>query len=134
MSLQTGKALQPNGNVIRRAWETPVNPRLVAISGPLKDSVFALPIEDLSLGRDASNGLPISDPSVSRRHCVLRREGTEFKIIDLESRNGTFVMGRRLAAPSRLVDGDEFSLGAVRFTLRVSAAPTLCDTDEEPAR
>jgi len=44
--------------------ETGVNPRLIAVSGPLKDSIFSLPTEELSLGRDASNGLPISDPSV----------------------------------------------------------------------
>jgi Nif-specific regulatory protein len=70
-----------------------VNPRLIAVSGPLRDSIFALPSDDLSLGRDASNGLPISDPSVSRRHCLIRREGSGFKIQDLDSRNGTLVNG-----------------------------------------
>ena len=71
----------------------PMNPRLVAIAGPLRDSVFALPAADLSLGRDASNGLPINDPSVSRSHCLIRREGSGFKVRDLESRNGTLVNG-----------------------------------------
>src|SRR5207253_660651 len=70
-----------------------LNPRLVAISGPLRDSVFALPMEELSLGRDATNGLPISDPSVSRRHCLIHREGGGFKLRDLESRDGTLVNG-----------------------------------------
>ncbi|PYX43521.1 MAG: sigma-54-dependent Fis family transcriptional regulator [Acidobacteria bacterium] len=70
-----------------------LNPRLVAISGPLRDSVFALPMEELSLGRDASNGLHINDPSVSRRHCLIHREGGGFKLRDLESRNGTLVNG-----------------------------------------
>ena len=72
---------------------TRTNPRLVAISGPLRESVFALPQEELFLGRDASNGLPIGDPSVSRRHCSVYREGTGFKVRDLESRNGTLVNG-----------------------------------------
>ncbi len=66
---------------------------MVAISGPLRDSVFVLPMEELCLGRDASNGLPISDPSVSRRHCLIRPEGNGFKLRDLESRNGTLVNG-----------------------------------------
>src|SRR6201997_5174409 len=70
-----------------------LNPRLVAISGPLRDSVFALPMEELSLGRDASNGLPINAPSVSRRHCLIQREGGGFKLRDLDSRNGTLVNG-----------------------------------------
>jgi transcriptional regulator with GAF, ATPase, and Fis domain len=73
--------------------KTRSNPRLVAIGGPLRDSVFALPESDLSLGRDASNGLPISDPSVSRRHCLIRREASGFKVRDLDSRNGTLVNG-----------------------------------------
>ena len=73
-----------------------MNPRLVAVSGPLKDSIFALPTEELSLGRDASNGLPISDPSVSRRHCVIRRDGTGFRISDLDSRNGTLINGQAI--------------------------------------
>src|SRR5207245_250118 len=63
------------------------------ISGPLRDSVFALPMEELSLGRDASNGLHINDPAVSRRHCLIHREGGGFKLRDLESRNGTLVNG-----------------------------------------
>lgn len=63
------------------------------MSGPLRDSVFALPTEELSLGRDATNGLPISDPSVSRRHCLIHQEGTGFKLRDLDSRNGTLVNG-----------------------------------------
>jgi Nif-specific regulatory protein len=72
-----------------------VNPRLVAVSGPLKDSIFALPAaHELSLGRDASNGLPISDPSVSRRHCLILRDADRFRIQDLESRNGTLVNGQ----------------------------------------
>lgn len=70
-----------------------LNPRLLAISGPLQDSVFALPAQELSLGRDASNGLPISDPSVSRRHCLIHPEGSGFKLRDLDSRNGTLVNG-----------------------------------------
>ena len=104
-----------------------MNPRLVAISGPLKDSVFALPIEDLSLGRDASNGLPISDPSVSRRHCVLRREGTEFKIIDLESRNGTLVNGQEVKERF-LHHHDEIAVGDSVFLFL-----TENDTDKLPA-
>jgi len=70
-----------------------VNPRLVAIAGPLKDSNFDLPTGELSIGRDAANVLAISDPSVSRRHCVVVRDADKFKVRDLESRNGTLVNG-----------------------------------------
>jgi len=87
-----------------------VNPRLVALSGPLKDSIFALPAEELSLGRDAMNGLPISDPSVSRRHCIIRRDGNGFRVSDLDSRNGTTVNGQAIKE-SWLHHLDEVAVG-----------------------
>ena len=56
-----------------------MNPRLVAIAGPLKDSTFALPESGrLSIGRDSANVLPIADPSVSRQHCALEAEAGGF--------------------------------------------------------
>ena len=87
-----------------------MNPRLVALSGPLKDSIFALPAEELSLGRDATNGLPIGDPSVSRRHCTIRRDGNGFRVTDLDSRNGTTVNGQAVKE-SWLHHLDEVAVG-----------------------
>jgi transcriptional regulator with GAF, ATPase, and Fis domain len=87
-----------------------VNPRLLSISGPFKDSSFVLSGAEVSLGRDSSNGVAISDPALSRRHCVLRREGTDHRISDLESRNGTFVNGVAVKE-SRLKHGDQISVG-----------------------
>jgi transcriptional regulator with GAF, ATPase, and Fis domain len=87
-----------------------VNPRLLSISGPFKDSSFVLSGPAVSVGRDSSNGVAISDPALSRRHCVLRREGTDHRISDLESRNGTFVNGVAVKE-SRLQHGDQISVG-----------------------
>ena len=68
-----------------------MNPRLVFISGPLKGTVAPLTEEDLTIGRDASSELNIQDLSLSRKHCKIIKDGDHFKIIDLESLNGTFV-------------------------------------------
>jgi len=87
-----------------------VNPRLVAVSGPLKDSVFTLPDDELTLGRDPANGLPISDPSVSRRHCVISRQDQRFRIRDLDSRNGTQVNGETVK-DRWLSHGDQITIG-----------------------
>ena len=87
-----------------------VNPRLLVISGPFKDSSFVLSGPEVSVGRDSSNGVAISDPALSRRHCLLRREGTDHSISDLESRNGTFVNGAAVKE-SRLQHGDQISVG-----------------------
>lgn len=92
------------------SWGGEVNPRLLVISGPFKDSSFVLSGPEVSVGRDSSNGVAISDPALSRRHCLLRREGTDHSISDLESRNGTFVNGAAVKE-SRLQHGDQISVG-----------------------
>ncbi len=98
------------------ALKQEVNPRLLAISGPLKDSSFALPGGQVPIGRDPANLLAISDPSLSRRHCLLERDGEIFKIRDLESRNGTFVNGVAIKE-SPVHDGDQIAIGDSVFVL-----------------
>nr|MDQ2938416.1 FHA domain-containing protein [Acidobacteriota bacterium] len=68
-----------------------MNPRLTAIAGRLKGSVFS--IEDLPvvIGRDTTATLCIADASVSRRHSQIEKENEEFVILDLDSLNGTFI-------------------------------------------
>jgi Nif-specific regulatory protein len=86
------------------------NPRLVVIAGPLKDSVFALPSAEVSLGRDKGNMIAINDPAMSRQHCSVLREGETFRLRDLDSRNGTLVNG----IPIRehfLKHGDRIAVG-----------------------
>ena len=51
--------------------------------------------EPLVLGREPEGGLALDDPRVSRRHAEVRRLGPErFELVDLESRNGSFLDGR----------------------------------------
>ncbi|MBL8206644.1 MAG: sigma 54-interacting transcriptional regulator [Blastocatellia bacterium] len=68
-----------------------MNPRLVTIAGPLKGKVFPLTQSEISFGRDPANQLCLNDLSVSRRHCLLQREGAQFILRDLGSLNCTFV-------------------------------------------
>lgn len=70
-----------------------MKPRLLTIHGPLKGTVFNLGNDDVSIGRGADNQVSIPDLNVSRRHCVVRRQGDQFLIRDLESTNGTLVNG-----------------------------------------
>ena len=70
-----------------------MNPRLIAVAGPLKGATFTLTEEDLSIGREASNRLSITDLALSRRHCIINKEAEHFKLCDLDSLNGTFVGG-----------------------------------------
>jgi transcriptional regulator with GAF, ATPase, and Fis domain len=92
------------------------NPRLLAISGPLKDSTFVLSGDEIPIGRDSSNSLTISDPALSRRHCIITREENSYNIRDLKSRNGTFVNGVAVKE-SLLKHRDQISIGDSSFSL-----------------
>ena len=87
-----------------------VNPRLVAITGPLKDQTFGIPQGELSIGREGSNLLPISDPALSRRHCAIVGNGEKFTIRDLGSRNGTLINGVTVKEQP-LNHGDRIEIG-----------------------
>jgi DNA-binding response OmpR family regulator len=62
------------------------------------------------IGRWDDNDVVIDDRWVSRYHAQVRREGDEYVVQDLGSKNGTFVNGRRIAAPLSLSDGDEIQV------------------------
>ncbi len=87
-----------------------MQPRLLAIAGPLKDSTVPLPDGDVILGREPTCTVPVIDPSVSRKHCLLSREDGRFHIKDLGSRNGTVVNGVTVKE-QWLRHGDEIAVG-----------------------
>src|ERR1044072_3019257 len=92
-----------------------MSPSLVAIAGSLEGTTFMLAEEEVSIGRDRSNQIWLNDLSVSRRHCVIQRQAEQFKLVDLESHNGTRVNG----VPMRervLASGDLIAIGDSVFT------------------
>jgi ABC-type multidrug transport system ATPase subunit/pSer/pThr/pTyr-binding forkhead associated (FHA) protein len=51
----------------------------------------------LVIGREGHNDITLHDGRVSRTHCELRPTGDRWALVDLDSRNGTWVGGLRLA-------------------------------------
>jgi transcriptional regulator with GAF, ATPase, and Fis domain len=96
-----------------------LRPRLLVIAGPAKDSTIPLPDGEATLGRDPTNAVAMADASVSRKHCLLRREEDgRFQIKDLDSRNGTLVNG--VAVKEQwLRHGDEIATGDSVFLFLV---------------
>jgi Nif-specific regulatory protein len=85
------------------------------IAGPSKDLTIPLPDGEATIGRDPVNVVAIVDPSVSRKHCLLRlEEDGRFSIKDLESRNGTLVNGNPVKEQF-LHHGDEIATGDSLF-------------------
>ncbi|MDD5034601.1 MAG: FHA domain-containing protein [Methylococcaceae bacterium] len=48
---------------------------------------------ELTVGRSPSCDIIIDNGAVSRHHCILKGSGQEWKLIDADSANGTFVNG-----------------------------------------
>jgi len=92
------------------------------------------------IGREAGSTIPFSGEAakvVSTRHAELRFDGGAWVVVDLGSRNGTYLNGRRLgaAAPSPLTVGDTIRLGESGPELRVAALAELPEATlaEHPA-
>ncbi|MCT7955206.1 FHA domain-containing protein [Laspinema palackyanum] len=65
-----------------------------------------------TIGRSEDNNFAIGDRWMSRAHAMLQCMDTgEFYLIDLGSRNGSFVNGRRVSIPVILHNGDRLTFG-----------------------
>lgn len=77
------------------------------------------------IGRDPDAALWVDHPSVSRRHARIVVGGDTATLEDLESKNGTFLNGKRIEKRTALADGDELRIGPETMVLReLSAAST----------
>jgi Nif-specific regulatory protein len=104
-----------------------MSPKLIVISGGPQGATFELPDEEISIGREAANRVCLVDPSVSRRHALLKREGDSFKIVDLESLNGILVNDVPISE-RQLEHGDRVAIGdiLILFLLReLDSDPTV---------
>ena len=70
------------------------------------------------LGRSLSAHVRFDDPTVSRRHALIHREGDSVRILDDRSLNGLYVNGERVDW-HELVDGDHITIG--RFDIHFIA-------------
>lgn len=77
------------------------------------------------IGRSAPCQVIISDARVSRQHALVQaQDETEFWLIDLGSANGTYLNGRRVSQPCRLVEGDRIGVAGSTFTFHGPKAPS----------
>jgi len=100
-----------------------VQPKLAALSGPLRKSDFPV-AGSLSIGRNSSNSICLEDASVSPSHCRITSDNGRFLLTDMDSDSGTFVNGipvkQRVLAP-----GDQIAIGTSLFLFEVERSPAL---------
>ena len=97
---------------------------IVVLNGVCAGTVFVLPDIPTVLGRSPESHLQIGDPWISSMHAMFERRGQEVWVIDLESRNGTYVADERVAE-ARVPDGVLLRFGKteVRFSAVSSWEP-----------
>ena len=67
-----------------------------------------------TIGREPNCTVCINDPSVSRGHARIVVDDGRATLEDLNSKNGTQVMGQVIKAATILKDGDEVEFGHVK--------------------
>ena len=96
---------------------------------PLTDSPF-------SIGRDATSGIVIREPAVSRSHAEVRSEGDGFVVTPVGA-TATRVNGTPIMQATKLSDGDRIEIGSAEITYREGRLPlgvSVVDTVDGPAR
>lgn len=103
----------------------PVLATLEVLSGSLPaGTIFRVERPVVQLGRAAQSDVRLVDDSVSGTHATLIQRGGAWQVLDLASRNGTYVEGRRVSECT-LQGVCEIRFGAVTLLFRPlrSAAP-----------
>jgi hypothetical protein len=88
---------------------------LVVRHGPNVGSSFRLDAEHTNVGRHPDSEIFLDDITVSRRHVVLDRTPTGYKLRDVGSLNGTYV-NRERVDEATLRHGDELQVGRYRLS------------------
>ena len=98
---------------------------LNGVKGPINLSSSVL-----TIGRIPGSDILMDDPQSSGRHAEIRPEGQGYSIIDLGSRNGTYVNEQKLFPNiSRLLySGDKIRIGTTSFTYQVSGVAPIAPT------
>ena len=69
---------------------------LFVVNGICGGTVFFLPDVPTVLGRSAECHVQIADPWISSMHAMFEKRGKELWLVDLESRNGTWVNDQKV--------------------------------------
>src|SRR5437763_3857672 len=111
----------PSGQAQGRQY-VPSSPLSAALKG-LQGNI-ELGSSIVSIGRSPANQLKVNDPDASWFHAQICPQEQSHIVVDLESRNGTFVNGQKLPpnTPHRLNVNDAVRFGKTTFTYMTDAS------------
>jgi CheY-like chemotaxis protein len=96
------------------------------------DASIALTRFPFVIGRhpDCDHRLP--DPWISRRHCSFFLQDGQVRLVDLGSRNGTYLNGQPILTSQPVHEGDRVDLGYLPFQVRLAGLPGAVPAGAEP--
>jgi len=99
----------------KRKQRKKTNWRLVQEDGNIVD----IKQEIMIAGRSKEADIPLESSKCSRTHALIRLESNVLTLIDLRSKNGTFINNSQVppSTPQQLEDGDQIRFGDQKFTV-----------------
>lgn len=99
-------------------------PLLIAQAGPLEGQRWKIKTE-LLMGRESDCDILIPLRQVSRHHARISSGPAGVMVEDLNSKNGTYLNGRRVEEPTPLKDGDEVQISLAQHFTYLSSDATM---------
>ncbi len=122
--------VEPGATMIYKAQAPPATEAASPVELGVDDEEFTLTMNGRAralsesrvvLGRSKECDLQVPDANVSRRHAELRREGSSWWVVDLDSTNGTEVNGKRVPR-AKLASGDTITVGETELVFARKSA------------
>ncbi len=88
--------------------------------------------KEYRVGRDKQGDLILKHWSISRKHLMIRRVGGTTTVVDMGSKNGCLLNGKRLNEPTKVRDGDVVSVGHTELKFRDPESGLLDSMDAIP--
>lgn len=87
---------------------------LVGKAGDAAGKVFLVGYRTVTIGRAPTNFIQVDDTEASRTHCQITPRDGHLQIVDMNSRNGTFIDGTP-TTQGKLMPGGELKVGDAVF-------------------
>lgn len=105
--------------------------KLTIVDDQGKETKLALARTQYSIGRSEDNTVRLTDRNISRQHMTLRKsDDVGWVVEDLNSYNGCFVNGMRVAGSHPLYHGDLLQVGDYRIELVDESALVTADGEK----
>lgn len=92
---------------------------LEIMAGGRLERRFVVGPAGLKIGRTAPADVILSDPSVSRAHCIVELADERLRVVDLRSTNGTFIDGKKVEGSAFLDVDSVLQVGSVNLRHKV---------------